>query len=52
MSLGNITKQSQTAQLVIKIKNDQQVNEREIYAINSGQVGGLMHFDVIKKKLC
>lgn len=52
MSLGNITKQSQTAQLVIKIKNDQQVNEREIYAINSGQVSGLMHFDVIKKRKC
>ncbi len=52
MSLGNITKQSQTAQLVIKIKNDQQVNEREIYAINSGQVSGLMHFDVIKKRRC
>lgn len=52
MSLGNITKQSQTAQLVIKIKNDQQVNEREIYAINSGQVSGLMHFDVIKKRSC
>lgn len=50
MSLGNITKQSGTAQLIIKGKNGQQINEREVYAINSGQVSGLMRFDVIRKR--
>lgn len=50
MSLGKISKQSGTAQLIIKSKKGQQINEREVYAINSGQISGLMHFDVIRKK--
>lgn len=50
MSIGQISRQARTAQMIIKSTYGQQLNEREVFAINSGEINGLMRFDVIKKK--
>ena len=50
MSIGRISKQARTAQLIIKSTYGQQLNEREVFAINNGEIDGLMQFDVIRKK--
>lgn len=36
-------------QLIIKSLKGQQVNENEVYAINSNRVSGLLHLDVLQK---
>lgn len=36
-------------QLIIKSQKGQQLNEREVYSINSNEVQGLLHFDVVNK---
>ena len=37
------------SQLILKSLKGQQLNENEVYAINSNKVDGLLHLDVVQK---
>lgn len=49
MNKSKIVKKSGISRLVIKSLKGQQLNENEVYAINSNKVNGLLHIDVIQK---
>ena len=49
MNKSKIVSKAGLSQLVIKSLKGQQLNENEVYAINSNKVKGLLHIDVLQK---
>lgn len=49
MNKCKISKSAGFTRLIIKGLKGQQVSERELYSINSNEVPGLLHLDVVKK---
>ncbi len=50
MNIGKISKKNGTAQFVIKSQKGQQLNEREVYEINTGIVDGLLRCSIERRK--
>ena len=49
MNKSKVVSKLGLSQLIIKSLKGQQINENEVYAINSNKVAGLLHLDVIQK---